>query len=101
MSDSEQLAKVKAILTRKHTDDTCACERCSKTITESGRQKCDTCGYNGYFLALACGCYDSGCAGSGHNGAGCPHGSLTCPCCNEGEVDPWEIIKKLREAFDV
>lgn len=93
---------VKEVLNKNRTTDTCTCENCTKTIKEAGVKICEICGYVGLFAALNCGCYDFACSGSGSNGAGCPHGGLTCPCCedNEGGVDPWDIIKEMRNLFD-
>lgn len=85
--------------THRYTLDTCTCDRCTESIKSAvvGKWVCETCGYAGRPLAVACQCYDMPCAGSGFNGSGCPHGCLTCPVCAEGEGDTnaWEIIKEM------
>lgn len=104
-------ATIRGILNkeRESGEDLCSCAFC-KIAIERGQQSlpdatpvvCRYCGYSGPMNALACACYDSHCRGAGanSNGAGCPHGALVCPVCNdnEGEVDPWEIIREIRNA---
>ena len=80
--------------------DYCNCDNCF-SIRERARDEgwqCRTCGYKGKPGALSCTCLDVGC-NSAFPVSGCGHGSISCPVCEDGEgdVDLWEMIKKVRE----
>lgn len=76
--------------------DACGCHDCFKI---DRKKTCENCGWSGEFDTLSCGCYDASCR-PGYNGAGCPHGSLVCPYCNDGDDDGWEAIKGIRARFN-
>lgn len=74
-------------------------DECNCSICE-GRKKevieCDTCGYKGTgFRPLECCCYDTTCSANAP-GSGCPHGSMVCPICEQGDYDVIGILKSLR-----
>lgn len=97
--DPAILAAIEAMERRRApvNGDYCECDRCRKAAELP--IACETCGYIGTPLMFACCCYDYTCAGGDSRGSGCPHGSATCPVCQEGETDPWEIIRALRLAL--
>lgn len=101
MTALEVIEQLITLLNTPRTEDTCECDRCLATITKFGPHTCETCGYHGLLVAIACQCYDWSCGGSGMNGAGCPHGSLSCPICGEGENDltAWQLMQELRTAL--
>lgn len=53
--------EVLRILNKNRATDTCECETCKKTI-EAHTLNCQTCGYRGPGVAIACQCYDFACA---------------------------------------
>lgn len=77
----------------------CRCSPCQSAATEAAPSfLCETCGYAGRPIPLACDCYDYQCPGGQSAGAGCPHGALSCPFCDdgEGEISGWDIVRALR-----
>lgn len=98
------LQNVRLILSKisnpKAVPDTCECDGCLAHIEEFGEKVCETCGYKGRYVAIACACYDGWCRPD-HPGSGCPHGALICPVCQEGEadVDPWRYLGAIQLAM--
>jgi hypothetical protein len=103
----EVLQNVRLVLSKisspDNVSDTCLCEGCRKNIEEAGEMICETCGYKGKFVAIGCQCYDENAmvCRPGATGPGCPHGSLTCPVCQEGDadVDPWRLLAAIQMAM--
>lgn len=92
-----KFARIEQLLNKSRVSENCKCRNCKKL----DRVKiCKFCGFEGEFAALKCECYDYSCGGRGNNsnGAGCFHGDLTCPVCDnlEGDVNAWDIIKEIR-----
>lgn len=79
--------------------DICSCDACRKI--QSAPFECDHCGYKGDPDTLQCACYDYVCSPSAR-GAGCLHGGISCPQCEEGEgsIDPWSWIKAIRRELE-
>lgn len=93
---------VKEVLNKTRAEDICTCSNCLDRIKKAGTKICEICGYVGPYVTLNCDCSKPICSGSGKNGVCCAHGGLICPCCedNEGGIDPWDIIKEMRNLFD-
>ncbi len=89
MSLNERLRK---ILDKRSVED-CGCALCENR--KAHPFSCSLCGYEGRPATMGCTCYDDFCQGGG---AGCFHGAIVCPVCDDGEgdVDPWDMIKRLR-----
>jgi hypothetical protein len=66
--------------------DECGCGDCRKIVDEAiqGNWHCEVCGYDGEPVTMECACYDFHCNPTAR-GAGCFHGGLTCPLCDDGD----------------
>lgn len=103
---TDRLNRALNVLNRNRVDKSsqCGCEACGKRVKKAVKAgyACHCCGYSGQPYAVECACYDRTCAGGDQRGAGCFHGGLCCPVCDEGEGDisPWDLIKEVREILD-
>lgn len=90
------IERVRQLLNRHAASlENCQCANCralDRTI------ECETCGYSGPAFTVPCACYDYSCSGGSSTGAGCFHGGLCCPVCDDGNIDPWELVRGVREA---
>jgi hypothetical protein len=99
-TDAEIVEKIRRVLSRTLVSDVCHCIRCEETIEKAQGWACETCGYTGKPVAISCQCYDTMCPGSGRNGAGCPHGALVCPVCDDGEIDVFALLREIRKTLE-
>ena len=92
---------ITSVLNRPSGSETCNCDNCVNIQERAVKDKwlCTNCGFQGRPGTMSCACYDHICAGGDRTGAGCPHGFLTCPVCDDGEcdIDSWEIIRDVRQ----
>lgn len=69
----------------------CNCESCKKRKLAYGPYNCNICGYSGSPITLQ----------SESIAYSDTHGKFACPACNNGEANPWTIIKELRKRIEV
>lgn len=93
------LDDVKELLRVPPETENCPCDGCQKIVEQRGPVQCE-CGYVGTLVAVECACYDENalyCRPTSR-GSGCFHGCLTCPWCDGGERDGFEVLEAIRDA---
>ena len=103
---NDRLNNIKNVLHHKRVSQSamCECGACRQAIQEAVADgwECESCGYRGKPYAAECACYDNMCHGGKTRGAGCFHGCLCCPVCDEGEgeVSISEILIQIRRIVE-
>jgi len=99
--EQSRLGAITQALNKDRSSEDCRCTYCEQLKDKTQVEEpdgCPRCGFVGRQAAIACACYDDYCygAGAGDNGRGCFHGALSCPVCDDGETDAWEIVREIR-----
>ena len=91
---------VKEAFNKSRAGEDCNCRNCQqvKDIAQDNFE-CETCGYNGRPATIECSCYDFACHGGDSRGAGCFHGCVVCPICDDGD-NLSQVIKDVRAALE-